>query len=253
MEASFTTKAIVLSRRDYREYDNLVVFYTLNQGKKILLARGVKKISSKLAGHLEPLNLVDLMSIPGKNWDYVGSVIARETFSGIKQDINSLYYTGLIFNWLHKILEDDEADENIFSLLVEYLEQIESLSAVKNDNKIDNLSKNQGELLFSFFIFKFLALSGYNPQIKNCLECKEAIIPGRNYLNLNHGGLVCRNCFVSIKQAQKSEFLLVSDNCVKLLRFILENPLKFSSKLKIDQKLSKEIFNLSHNFIKFRF
>ena len=252
MEASFITQAIVLSRKDYREHDSLVVFYTLLQGKRILLARGVKKITSKLAGHLEPFNLVDLMSIYGKNWDYVGSVIARETFPIIKKDINRLYYAGLAFNWVQKILEDEQADEDIFNLLTDYLKQLESMSIANENNKTNNLSKNQGELLFSFFIFKFLAFSGYNPQIKNCLDCGQVISPGQNFFNLNSGGLVCRHCFANINQTQKLEFLTISDNCVKLVRFILENPLKFSTKVKIDHKLSKEIFNLSHNFIKFR-
>lgn len=244
MEVSFTTKAIVLNRKDYREHDNLVVFYTLLQGKKTLLARGVKKTASKLAGHLEPFNLVDLMSIKGKNLDYVGSVIARETFPAIKQDINCLYYAGLAVNWLQKILEDEQADEGIFNLLIEYLQQLDLMIITKKNNK--------AELLFSFFIFKFLALSGYNPQVKNCLDCKKVIIPGKNFFNLNSGGLVCHSCFTNISQAQKSEFLSISDNCVKLVRFMLENSLRFSTKIKIDNKLSKEIFNLSHNFIKFR-
>jgi recombinational DNA repair protein (RecF pathway) len=31
MEKSYLTKAVVIKRQDYREYDSLVVFYTLNE------------------------------------------------------------------------------------------------------------------------------------------------------------------------------------------------------------------------------
>ena len=37
------TKAIVLNRKPYRDYDALVSFYTLDQGYLVLLARGLQK------------------------------------------------------------------------------------------------------------------------------------------------------------------------------------------------------------------
>ena len=39
--------AIVLSRRDFREFDQIVSLYTKEKGKLEVLARGVKKITSK--------------------------------------------------------------------------------------------------------------------------------------------------------------------------------------------------------------
>ena len=41
--------AIVLSRRDFREFDQMISVYTKEKGKLNLLARGVKKITSKNA------------------------------------------------------------------------------------------------------------------------------------------------------------------------------------------------------------
>ena len=39
--------AIVLMRRDFRENDQIITFYTKDNGKVEVLARGVKKIISK--------------------------------------------------------------------------------------------------------------------------------------------------------------------------------------------------------------
>ena len=47
-------QAIVLSRRDFREFDQMISLYTREQGKLELLARGLKKVTSKNAAHLEP-------------------------------------------------------------------------------------------------------------------------------------------------------------------------------------------------------
>lgn len=60
------TKAIVISQKAINEHDCLLSFYTLEFGRTSFLARGLKKPNSKLAAHLDLLNLVDLMIIKGR-------------------------------------------------------------------------------------------------------------------------------------------------------------------------------------------
>jgi DNA repair protein RecO (recombination protein O) len=50
--------AIVLSRRDFRENDQMIVLYTLEKGKIEALAKGIKKTVSKNAAFLEPFFFV---------------------------------------------------------------------------------------------------------------------------------------------------------------------------------------------------
>lgn len=245
MGASYNTKAIILSRQDYREYDSLAVFYTLEFGKKTLIVRGTKKSASKLVGHLEPLNFIDLMIINGRGIGYAAGLIARETYDNLKKDLNGLYYAGLAVSWFKRLIGDEEPDEAIFLLLVNYLQELDRYETSK-------ISKEQGEVLFSFFIFKLLVITGYQPQTKKCLECQQIIKPSKHYFNLQQGGLVCDDCFHKIEDSPKREFLLISENCLKLLRFILDNDLELSKRLAIDKKLSKEIFKLVQDFLNFR-
>ncbi len=244
MESSRNTKAIVLSRQDYRENDSLAVFYSLDYGKLALIARGAKKAGSKLAGHIEPLSLVDLMVINGKGRDYVGGVIAREQYPNLKKDLNAVYYAGLGVNWLRRLTEEGEAEPELFLLLSSYLDLLDSHAP-------ELLLKEEGDLLFAFFAFKLLALIGYQPQVGSCLECHLPAKPGKNYFDLKSGGLVCADCFIKTPRLNQ-EFLTVSDNCVKLLRLILDNKLEVSKKIKIDKKSAKEIANLAKDFLNFR-
>jgi len=246
MEASRKTQAIVLSRQDYRENDSLVGFYTLDYGKMYLIARGSKKLKSKLAGHLEPFNFVDLMIISGKSRDYVGSAILREPFLTLKNDLNSLYYAGQGVNWLNRLSEEGEPDQEIFSLIIGYLNFF--------NNKLNQaLSQDEGELLFSFFIFKVLSKLGYKPQLQTCLNCEKKLRPGKNYFNLKNGGIICAPCFNQEKNQEKLELLTVSDNCVKLIRLIIDDDLPGISKLKIDKKIIKEASYLTKGFLNYRF
>ena len=244
MESSRNTKALVLSRQDYRENDSLAVFYSLDYGKLALIARGAKKPGSKLAGHIEPLSLVDLMVISGKGRDYVGGLIAREQYPNLKKDLNALYYAGLGVSWLRRLTEEGEAELELFYLLSSYLELLDS-------RRSDVLLKEEGDLLFAFFAFQLLAIIGYQPQVSSCLECRLPAKSGKNYFDLKSGGLVCADCFGTASRLSQ-EFLTVSDNCVKLLRLILDNKLEVSKKIKIDKKSAKEIASLAKDFLNFR-
>lgn len=246
METSRKTQAIVLSHQDYRENDSLVGFYTLDYSKLSLIVRGSKKLQSKLAGHLEPFNFVDLMIISGKSRDYVGSAVLRESFLTLKDDLNSLYYAGQGLNWLNRLSEEGEADQEIFSLLLGYL-------SFFNNKKNQTLSQEEGEILFSFFMFKVLSKLGYKPQLQTCLNCAQKLKPGKNYFNLKNGGLICANCFKTIKEAEKIELLAISDNCIKLLRLLTDEETPTIPNLKIDKKLIKELSILTLGFLNYRF
>ena len=77
MSKTYQDKAITLKRIDIKEADRLFVFYTKEHGKVEAVARGVKKINSKMAGHLEPLGIVDLMIARGKSIDQVAGAARR--------------------------------------------------------------------------------------------------------------------------------------------------------------------------------
>ena len=51
-ERVYRTEAIVLRRTSFRESDRLLVLAT-PQGKRRVLAKGARKTSSRLAGHIE--------------------------------------------------------------------------------------------------------------------------------------------------------------------------------------------------------
>ncbi len=241
------TPALILNRQDYKEYDSLVTVYTPGFGKLTLLARGTKKTGSKLAGHIEPLTLADLMIISGKGFDYIGGVITRDAYLGIREDLNKLYYAGSAVGLFNRLTKENQGDERLFFLLLKWLEILNYFTDFKREN---------GELVLAFFTIKFLAELGYKPELYKCLECSEAISPGQNHFNLLSGGLVCDACYTKRRQEGSisgAELLTITDNCIKLMRFMADNRFKSAEKLKIDNKTLREINGLLDKYIIFHF
>lgn len=155
MEETFYTKAIVLKRTAFREVDSKVTVYSLEKGKLDLVARGTKKILSKLAGNLEPISLVGVMVIRGKQFDYVGAINGENIFAKIKQDLDKVNIAGEIIKIFDRLVKENEPDKNLFSLLGNFFIYLESLS-----NEYNRII----ELIFKL---KFLDSLGYRPDFKN--------------------------------------------------------------------------------------
>jgi DNA repair protein RecO (recombination protein O) len=60
------TRGIILSRTDFGEADRILTVLTPQQGKLRLMAKGVRKIKSKLAGGIELFSVSDITYIRGK-------------------------------------------------------------------------------------------------------------------------------------------------------------------------------------------
>ncbi|MFA7087965.1 MAG: DNA repair protein RecO [Patescibacteria group bacterium] len=250
MDETRSTAAIILSRQPYRENDVLVSAYTGNYGRVSLVARGAKKAGSKLAGHIEPLTLADLMIIKGRGFDYVGSAITSNSYPVIRNDLNRLYYAGKVVGLFNRLVKEGQADKNLFFLLSDWLVAFDGLVEAGRE-----LPKSEGAWYFIFFAWKLLAILGYEPEVHNCLLCQKKLSPGQNFFSFRDGGLICRDCehkeSYSGSDSQGHNLLTISDNCVKILRFIFNNDLKVVKKLKLTKGSLEELTILTNNFINF--
>jgi len=156
--------AIVLSRRDFRENDQIISFYTLEQGKLEVLARGVKKFLSKNAAFLEPFCFVDAEIIKGKELTHLGSAQPINIFKNIRADLQKSLAAGYAVALIDKIIHTGEKDKRMFELIKSWLEWLDS-SALFN------------AMMLNAFIAKLLTLLGFDPsahesnlEIKNILE-----------------------------------------------------------------------------------
>ena len=236
MEETYCTKTIVLNRTDFREYDSRTIVYSQDRGKLDLVARGVKKLKSKLAAHLEPFNLSEIMVVRGRQFDYIGAASSQNCFAGIKNDLIKLAIAGKAVNILNKLVKPEEADKEIFSLLNDFLKTLDCY-----DLKVSS------DLWADFFTLKLMARLGYRPQLYNCVICHNKIIPGQNLFDLSQGGLIGKECF----NKKGNEALTISDNGIKILRAAIDNDFQKLKNLKISAKLGLEIKNIISSFFQY--
>lgn len=113
----YTTEAIVLRRTDYGEADRIVTILTPEYGRLSVLAKGVRKPSSKLAGGIEPLATVQLTIRKGKGELWVLTSSRMHTFfEHIVHDYERLQFA---YSVLKKISQAAETlqDAALYELL----------------------------------------------------------------------------------------------------------------------------------------
>ncbi len=156
-------QAIVLSRRNFREADQIISLYSFDKGKAEILAKGIKKITSKNSAHLEPFCFSEVEIISGKELDHLGTVQTLNNFLNIRQDFTKSLAASFVVNLLDKTIEVGERDERIFVLIKSWLEFLD-----KNNFNLIMIDAFVIKLLY-YLGFDIVAIEKLNLEMKKDL------------------------------------------------------------------------------------
>ncbi len=144
-------RAIVLSRTDYGEADRIITLLTPDKGKVRLIARGVRRAKSKLAGGIELFSVSDITYMTGRS--DLGTMISARLdvhYGNIVKDITRVQLGYELIKLLHKITED-EPEEDYFDLLQQ------AFAGLNGDMDVD--------VIRLWFLAQLLRLSGSSPNL----------------------------------------------------------------------------------------
>src|ERR1700761_4426140 len=82
------TTGIILSRPDYGEADRIITVLTPDRGKLRLMARGVRKVKSKLAGGIELFSTSHITYIEGRG--EIGTLVSTRLIKHYGNVINDI-------------------------------------------------------------------------------------------------------------------------------------------------------------------
>ena len=153
MKNQIITICIVLTRTDFQEADRILTLLTPDHGKVRVIAKGVRRPKSKMAGGIELFSVSEITVLPGRG--ELGTLIStrlKRHFADIVKDINR---TMLGYEFLKRMnrLTEDAAGEEYFNLLVAALEGLDD----------HELSIELAEL---WFTMQLLKVTGHTPNLK---------------------------------------------------------------------------------------
>ena len=153
----YFTEALVLDKKNLGEMDSLVFLYAKNLGKTVAKAKSSRKITSKLGGHLEPLNLIKARmvgrrALPGGGQTFqivdaitLGRPLANQPLATVLKFLS-------FFNFIKETTFENQPDLPLWSLILKHLK---------------NPTADEKTIYRSA-----LKILGFDPEYAVCSECK---------------------------------------------------------------------------------
>ncbi|MDD5040562.1 MAG: DNA repair protein RecO [Patescibacteria group bacterium] len=207
---SYSTQGILLKHQPYREADRLVTVFTKEFGRLTMIARGSRKVLSKLAGNLQPFTVADLTVVRGRTFDIITAAEVVAQFRVSSWKLPALYLAGRFSDIVCNATKDRQRDVRVYELVLEVFAAL-SVPAV---------SVGRLHAIAWYGVWRLLTYLGYGPHMHACTACKRGLEEGRILFSYQRGGLVCGQC-----HAERGTGRMVSANTIKLIRFVCRHTL----------------------------
>ncbi len=212
------TDGLILRTRVLGEADRLITFLTWERGKMTAVARGARKIKSKLAP------AVDLFTYGAYRF-YLGRGLATVTGAEVIRRFHSLAFHPLLY-WngqylaglVDRLMGDAAPCPGVCRLLLTGWHLLEE-------------KPSSSELLVRAAELQLLHLAGYAPHLHGCLGCGS---PETAFFSAARGGVLCPAC-------AGGGCLVMDRGTAALARRLMEAPLALAGKVRAGDRQMREL------------
>ena len=121
----FKTEGIILKRRNFGEADRILTVFTLQKGKISVIAKGVRRITSRRAGNVELLNRVIMFLYQGQGMPILTEAEGIESFENLKSDLVLSTVAFHIIELVDKLTAENQENRVLYEHLVNVLKRLE--------------------------------------------------------------------------------------------------------------------------------
>lgn len=222
---TYKAEALVLRASNLGEADRVVTFFSPTLGKFRATVRGARRITSRLGGHVDVLNRVQLAVAQGRTLDVVTNAEAQETFRQVKESLDLVVHALYLTELTEALVPELAPHPRSYNIL------LSSLRALGADV--------QSSTILRYSELRLLEDAGYMPQLSQCVNCEGNIMPNKHKFAPILGGVVCSKCFLSLGALHP-----LSVNALKVLRFFANSNLDRVQGLAIPKDLEAELERL---------
>jgi DNA repair protein RecO (recombination protein O) len=232
LDHNLRVEAVVLRHTDWGEADRFLSLFTREQGKIRAVAKGVRRLRSRKAGHLEPFTCVTLMLARGRDLWIVTQAETVDAYQPLREDLVRTGYAAYTIELLDRFTYEEGENRPLYKLLKETLNRI----ACEEDVF----------LAVRFFEIRLLDMLGFRPEFFQCVKCRSEIVAQDQYFSFSLGGVLCPSCGVG---TFGSDTRPVSKEALRFLRHFQRSNYPEARRAQILPHVKNEIELLSQTFI----
>ncbi len=116
-EKTYKAEAIILARRNIGEADRLLTVFSKHNGKLRIIAKGVRRPTSRKRGSLELFACVRLFLVKGKTFDIVTEVELKENFNSWRESLVRVGVAYHLAEVVSKLTREDQENKVVYGIL----------------------------------------------------------------------------------------------------------------------------------------
>lgn len=226
----YKTEAIVLRQRRLGEADRCLTLLTPAFGKMDVKAKGVRKTTSRMSGHLQPLTRCMLQMAQGHTSDVIAGCETLESFQGLRDDLDRLSRALYAAELVDRMTAERVQSFATYRLLAETLRRLEKAE--------------DGDQVLRYLEMRLLDQSGFRPELERCSGCGNAFAAEQHFFAAQSGGVVCRTCVPGLGGTR-----VLTLNALKVLRLLQRGSYDDAARLKMPASLAQEVQRHLHSYI----
>lgn len=229
-DRSYRVVATVISTSQLGESDRIYTLFSRERGKIRVVAKGVRKPTSRLAPGLELFATSDFQLTRGRDLDIVtGAAIMKRPFKeGVSLEVVS--YGSHILELANRLTAEHQESADTFDALAGAIGALDAgLEPATVGRK---------------FELDMLAISGFEVDLYHCAVCGEDLVERPNLFSSESGGFVCQECQGGVPGGRS-----LSVTSQKLLRVIDRQGVGAAIRLQVPASVQAELDGAMREFI----
>ena len=227
---SFRVEAIVLRHNDWGEADRLLVLYTREAGKVRAIAKGVRKLRSRKAGHLEPFTRATLQLARGRDLLIVTQAETVDAYMPLREDLQRTGLASYIVELVDRFTYEEGENPALYHLLSETMARLSTAADYF--------------LAVRYYEIRLLDLLGFRPQLLTCVSCGAEIKAEDQYFSAELGGAVCPRCGARVAERRP-----VTKDALRVLRHYQRSDYAEAARLVTSESTRTEVENLIQYYL----
>lgn len=230
-ERSFHTDVLILRRRDFSESDRILTVLTPHHGRREVIAKGARKVNSPRTGHVELYTRVQMLINVGRDLDIAAQVVLSAPYLQLREDLQRGAYAAYISELLIRFTgEEDHQPVALFALLDATYERL--------------CTHPDPRLVVRYYELRLLDLTGFMPELNECVVSREPVQPRDQYFSYADGGVVSPH-----NVHHSTALVSLSLNALKVLRFLQRSPYTEVQQLSVPDSLHRELERLMQGYL----
>ena len=140
----------MLARRNFGEADRILVLYTKDFGRVSLIAKGVRKLTSRKRGHVEVFSQISFSVVKTHGIDIITEAETIDSFEEIRSDLKKIALAYYFCEAIGKTTHEGEENRELYERIVYYFQKL------KTDKKLKSLRND--------FVHDLVVILGFLPR-----------------------------------------------------------------------------------------